>query len=189
MMDRTISVVDGQRLHGWLQKLDEALERDTVLDLHGGAAVLMLGMSERTTLDIDVLPTSQFTDVSLRRACESVGLLFEPLDAALLEREYLEVIPEQTLILPRAVDDHPYTTVFRGERLTVRTPPAADLAVGKLRRIEPDDLADIAFLTRHFTLTRSDLEEAFSRLPERLKHDPVVRDNMRYVLEDFFDET
>jgi hypothetical protein len=180
--------VDAARLRALLEQLDEALDDEVVLDLHGGSALLMLGMSDRTTMDIDVLPTSHFVDSSLRRACETAGILFEPMDTEFLEREYIEVIPEATLVLPRASDLRPYTTAFRGKRLTVRIPPPADLVVGKLKRAEPEDLADIAFLARRFALTRADVEEAFCRLPRHLQEEPVIRDNLRYVLEDHVEQ-
>ena len=172
------------RLRELFEHIDAALEKPTVLDLHGGAAVAMLGMSDRTTIDIDVLPTSVFEDASLRRACESAGILFEPLGGDLLEREYLEVIPRSTLVLPVASDELPYDDVFRGRRLTVRTPPAADLVIGKLRRLDPTDVADVEFLVGRFALTAEELEESFARLPRRLQRDPVIEDNWRYVWED-----
>jgi hypothetical protein len=60
-----------------------------------------------------------------------------------------------------------------------------DLIVGKLKRLEPDDIADVAFLIERFRLTAADLTESFERLPTRLKTDPVVQDNLRFVLEDY----
>jgi hypothetical protein len=89
----------------------------------------------------------------------------------LAENDYLELVPEETLILPRPSPDLDYNTVFRGERLSVKTPPAADLVVGKLKRLQADDLADVAFLITRFRLTESDLAESFERLPARFKTD------------------
>lgn len=185
-VDDTIIRMDGARLREILERLDQALGVDTVLDLHGGAAVLLLGMPERTTLDIDVLPFSRFEHGSLRRACQEAGVLFEPLDAEDLEKEYLEIIPTSTLVLPEPDPESRYDTVFHGKRLTVRTPPPADLVIGKLRRLEPDDLSDIAFLVGRFSLCKVDLESAFARLSARLRRDPVILDNFRYLLEDHF---
>jgi len=101
-----------------------------------------------------------------------------------VEQDYLEVVPEETVILPQPSPDRSYNTVFRGLHLTVRTPPAADLVVGKLKRLEAEDVADVIFLIDRFRLTAGDLREAFERLPARFKADPVVEDNLRYVLED-----
>ena len=94
-------------------------------------------------------------------------------------------VDAETLVLPRSSDEVPYNTVFRGRRLTVKTPPASDLVIGKLKRLEPEDLADVAFLIRRFGLTRADLEESAGRLPARFLKDPVVQDNLRYILEDY----
>jgi len=87
-------------------------------------------------------------------------------------------------VLPRPSPELPTNTVFRGQRLTLHTPPAADLVIGKLKRLDPEDLADVVFLLRRFGLARVELEEAFARLPDRFRHDPVVQDNLRYILED-----
>jgi len=176
--------MDAARLRQILEKLDDALEHPTELLIRGGAAVLAHGLEQRVTLDIDVLPASRFVETDLRRACAAAGLDFNPSDKDLTEKDYLEVVPEETLILPRPDPDRGYDTVFRGLHLTVRTPPAADLIIGKLKRLEPDDLADVTFLIKRFRLNRADLAESFERLPARFKTDPVILDNFRYIVED-----
>jgi hypothetical protein len=177
--------MDAARLRQILEKLDDALEHPTELLIRGGAAVLAHGLGQRVTLGIDVLPASRFVEVDLRRACAAAGLDFNPSDKDSAEHDYLEVVPEETLILPRPDPDRGYDTVFRGLHLTVRTPPAADLIIGKLKRLEPDDLADVAFLVKRFRLSKADLAESFERLPTRFKTDPVMQDNFRYVVEDW----
>jgi Nucleotidyltransferase of unknown function (DUF6036) len=177
--------MDATKLRQIFEKLDQALEHPTELLIRGGAAMLAHGLEQRVTLDIDVLPASRFIETDLRRACALADLGFNPADKDLTEHDYLEVVPEETLILPRPDPDRGYNTVFRGLHLTVRTPPAADLVIGKLKRLEPDDIADVAFLIRHFRLTAADLTESFGRLPARFKSDPVVQDNLRFILEDY----
>jgi hypothetical protein len=176
--------MDAAELKKIFERLDDALELETLLLVRGGAAVLALGLEQRVTLDIDVLPGSRFVDADLRQACDRVELGFNPADKDSVDHDYLEVVPEGTLVLPRPSPELPYNTVFRGRRLTVQTPPAADLVIGKLKRLEPEDLADVVFLLRRFGLGRAELEEAFARLPERFQSDPVVQDNLRYILED-----
>lgn len=56
--------------------------------------------------------------------------------------------------------------------------------IGKLKRLDPEDLADVTFLIQRFRLTEADLKESFDRLPARSKADPVVQDNLRFVVED-----
>jgi hypothetical protein len=176
--------MDAARLRQVFEKLDESLEHPTELRIRGGAAMLAHGLEQRVTVDIDILPTSRFVEADLRRACAAAGLGFNPLDKDFVEQDYLEIVPEETLILPHPSPDLGYNTVFRGIHLIVQTPPAADLVVGKLKRLEAEDVADVIFLIDRFRLTASDLEEAFERLPARFKADPVVQDNLRYVLED-----
>lgn len=176
--------MDAARLRQIFEQLDGTLQHPTELLIRGGAAVLAHGLEERVTVDIDVLPASHFVEMDLRRACAAAGIGFNPLDKDLVEQDYLEIVPEETLILPHPSPEQPYNTVFRGVHLTVQTPPAADLVVGKLKRLDAEDLADVIFLIDRFRLTESDLREAFERLPERFKADPVVQDNLRYVVED-----
>lgn len=176
--------MDAARLRGHFERLDGMLRESTRLEIRGGAAVLALGMTGRSTMDIDVLPSSHFIESDLRQACESAGLLFNPLDKDRVEQDYLELVPEETLVLSRPATERPYNTVFRGRLLVVATPPAADLLVGKLKRLDPDDTADVEFLIRSFSLTEPDLQESYSRLPPRFQRDPVIQDNLRYVIED-----
>lgn len=176
--------MDATRLRQVFEQLDESLEHPTELLIRGGAAMLAHGLEQRVTVDIDVLPASRFVEADLRRACAAVGIGFNPLDKDFVEQDYLEIVPEETLVLPNPSPDRPYNTVFRGVHLLVQTPPAADLVVGKLKRLEAEDLADVIFLIDRFRLTEGDVREAFERLPARFKTDPVVQDNLRYVLED-----
>lgn len=176
--------MDALKLRQVFEKLDQALEHPTELLIRGGAAALAHGLEQRVTIDIDVLPASRFIEADLRRACAAAGIGFNPSDKDFAERDYLEVVPEETLILPRPDPERGSNTVFRGLRLTVRTPPAADLVIGKLKRLDPEDLADVTFLIRHFRLTEADLKDSFDRLPARFKADPVVQDNLHFVIED-----
>lgn len=176
--------MDALKLKQIFERLDQALEHPTELLIRGGAAMLAHGLEQRVTIDIDVLPTSRFIETDLRRACAAAELGFNPSDKDFVEQDYLEVVPEETLILPRPDPERGYNTVFRGSRLTVRTPPAADLVIGKLKRLDPEDIADVSFLVKHFRLTEADLEEAFGRLPARFQADPVVEDNLRFIVED-----
>ena|ERR1044071_5589556 len=176
--------MDSLKLRQIFEKLDQALEHPTELLIRGGAAVLAHGLEQRATIDIDVLPASRFVEADLRRACTAAELGFNPSDKDFAEQDYLEIVPEETPTLPHPDPERGYNTVFRGLRLTVRTPPAADLVIGKLKRLDPEDVSDITFLVRHFRLTEADLKEAFGRLPARFKADPVIQDNLRFVVED-----
>jgi hypothetical protein len=59
------------------------------------------GLEQRVTLDIDVLPASRFVEADLRRACAVAELGFNPSNKDLAEQDYIEVVPEETLVLPR----------------------------------------------------------------------------------------
>ena len=179
--------MDSRSLREALERIDAALSSPADLIVRGGAALLALGFEGRTTVDIDVLPGSSFQEADLRKACQAAGLAFNPADKDFPPGDYLEVVPEETLVLPVAAPaEHPYNTVFRGRLLTVRTPPAGDLVIGKLKRLDPEDLSDVQYLVHRFGLDAAALREAFSRLPPRFRIDPVLVDNLRYVVEDLW---
>jgi uncharacterized nucleotidyltransferase DUF6036 len=181
-----LRAVDARALVHIFERMDAALGSPTELLIRGGSALLALGFEGRTTVDIDVLPASRFADAELRRACAAAGLLYNPPDKEFPPGDYLEVVPEETLVLPIPSGAPPYNTVFRGRLLTVRTPPASDLVVGKLKRLDAEDLADVQFLVSRFGLDEAAIREAFGRLPSRFQNDPVLVDNLRYVVEDLW---
>ena len=55
------------------EALDQSLQSSCELEIRGGAAVLALGLRGRTTLDVDVLPSSRFVDTDLRRSCAAAS--------------------------------------------------------------------------------------------------------------------
>src|SRR5262245_34652496 len=111
--------VDAASLRQLLERIDAGLTSPTELMIRGGAAMLALGLQGRTTVDIDVLPSSRFVEAELRQACAAAGLAFNPPDKDFPPGDYIEIVPEQTLVLPTPTADVPYNTVFRGQRLTV----------------------------------------------------------------------
>lgn len=176
--------MDATQFRQILERIDAALSTLTELSIRGGAAMLALGFEGRSTVAIDVLPGSRFIEQEMVRACTAAGLGWNPADKDFAQRDYFEVVPAQTLVLP--VPAAEYETVFRGHRLTVRTPPAADLVIGKLKRLDPEDLSDVHFLVTRFGVDEAMLREAFGRLPERFQRDGVLVDNLRYVIEDLW---
>ncbi len=176
--------MDAAALRQILERIDASLASPADLSIRGGAALLALGFEGRTTVHIDVLPASRFVDSELRAACAAAGLGWNPPDKDAPQGDYLETVPAQTLVLP--VPAAEYDVVFRGRHLTVRIPPAADLVIGKLKRLDPEDLSDIHYLVARFGLQESDLRNAFQRLPEKFRRDGVLIDNLRYVCEDLW---
>lgn len=179
--------MDATSLRQAFERIDAALSSPAELWIRGGAALLALGYEGRVTADIDVLPDSKFVEGDLRRACEAAGLAWNPADKDFPPGDYLEIVPASSLVLPKAAGE--YDIVFRGRMLTVRTPPPADLVVGKLKRLDAEDLGDVHFLVVKHGVDRAALEEAFLRLPERLRRDPVLSDNFRYLSTDLWGHT
>lgn len=104
--------MDSTTLRQIFERLDQALEHPTELLIRGGAAVLAHGLEQRVTLDIDVLPTSHFVESDLRRACAEAELGFNPSNKDFAEQDYIEVVPEETLILPHPDPERGYNTIL-----------------------------------------------------------------------------
>jgi len=180
--------MDKPELYEVLKKLDENLQLPTRLHVRGGAACMLHGEEYRMTLDIDVIPgESRYEKTDLSQACEKAGILLDPTEFEELEgnKPYLQLLPEESLCLPRPKPNSA-KQCWEGKKLEMSTPPAADLIISKLKRSDPVDLQDIAFLLMKFETTMSELKEAFSRLPSHFRKDVILVENFENTLRDFF---
>lgn len=181
--------MDKARLHKLLHKLDSHLENPTTLHIRGGSACILHGEEYRATIDIDTIPQqSHFDREDLAQACDKAGILLDPTSFEDLEsgKPYLQILPEETLILPKPKPNSQLTP-WSGDKLTMTTPPPADLIVSKLKRCDSVDIQDIAFLMLKFNVKAKDLEDSFHRLPRHWQQDVILKENFENTMRDFFD--
>lgn len=133
-----------------LEQLAEALGKEGPpirLCLIGSAACLFGGMDGRTSRDLDIWkPASNYDRMELKRAVESIGLLFDPKTTLEPEKPYLQ------LIEPGVIQVGTFEPILmdRLGRLEIWRPPIENLIVSKLVRFDAKDLSDIRFLiSRH----------------------------------------
>lgn len=178
--------MDQEKAKQHLQAIDGYLYNPALLRLRGGAACLLLG-NDRSSMDFDVLPSSEYDYHDLRQATERAGMAFDP-DPELVDvdQDYISLVPEKTLVLPKPSPKHREITLFKGEKLEARCPPIADLVVSKLKRLDPADMQDVAFLIEKYRLTSIEIRAAYKRLPQELQADLVLRDNLDNTLRDHF---
>lgn len=174
--DKGENRVDSGELQAYLKIIDEHLEHDTVLVIYGSAAFILLGETERTSLDIDVAaPYSAADFPDLERAAGKAGLRINPDETC--SEDHIEWISPIRLCLPEP-DEATSMALWRGRRLTVKTVSPSQLVASKLIRYDATDCADIRFLCRQAGVTFDDVAKAVEQLPPQFRDDPVLRENL-----------
>ncbi len=120
------------------QRIDEMLRassRRLTVRVLGGMSVLMLGVRERVTIDIDVAATADAAEFQTR--CAGMG------------------IPVDLVTIASTVDlvHCPTVTVFSGTHLTVESVTLHDLLKLKLERFYKQDPEDIYAIIQHGALS------------------------------------
>lgn len=125
------------------QLVDDAL-RATSLNLSirvlGGISMLLLGVRDRVTIDIDVAATADAHE--FQKTCATLGI---PVDIVTIA---------STVDLARC----PTVTVFRGANLTVESVTPRDLLKLKLERFYKQDPEDIHAIIRRMPISYDEFE-------------------------------
>ena len=171
-----------QDLETYLAALDERLERPATLVVYGSAAVMLLGETDRTSLDIDIAgPYSSADYGQLSCAAAAIGVPVNPSED--FAGDHLEWVSPLLLALPEP-DDASSVVLWHGARLTVKTVSPAQLVASKLIRYDEIDQSDVRFLCSQSRLTYDEVAAAVEQLPPRFRSDPVVRDNLENLRSD-----
>lgn len=119
---------------GIFKKLDEELQhgsKEIKIKVLGGASILLLGMRERVTADIDVAATSDAGE--FQKICAKMGIEVDIITvASTVDLAYCDSVK-----------------VFQGKRLTVESVTPTDLLKLKLERFYKQDPEDIYAIIKH----------------------------------------
>lgn len=161
---------DRNRLLEIFDALGGALTKPTTVCLIGSSPGIASGQSDRQTPDIDVWRgQSSYDETALRKACEDVGILFDPRGEQLdPEAIYVQIIRKGLVNLPA---DFAVEVVGEFGNLRVVMPDPSLLVAAKLVRGTPRDVEDAAWWMRERALRADDIREAIGALP-----DPVQRE-------------
>src|SRR5205823_6761923 len=136
--------------------IDQSLKKQRAaarLMLVGSAAGIFAGQPARTSMDLDVWkPKSEFQTISLQKAVETAGLLFDPKSVLEPETPYIQLM-EPGLAQTGSFDQGEPLHQFAALRL--ERPPIANLIAAKLIRAEAKDLEDITFLLSSYQPSRN----------------------------------
>jgi hypothetical protein len=87
--------IDRSRLVSILDALGQKLAKPTTVWLIGSSPGILRGQPDRQLAGIDIWrPASAYDETDLRRACEELGILFDPKGELDLEAIYLKVVAQ-----------------------------------------------------------------------------------------------
>jgi hypothetical protein len=164
--------------HDKLRLLGEALAnrgRTLRLEIIRSWSLIHAGMPARSTVDLAVwAPGSEIDRDALEAACASADLEFDPTGE--VTKPYVQIVQPGIVSVP----DHTPVEVGRWGGLILLAPPPAALAVAKLTRAEPQDIADVLFLRTKYGLVHADVAEFVDRIANR-RHREAARENLVYL--------
>jgi hypothetical protein len=169
--------IDRDRLVGMFDELGQKLVNPTTICIIGSSPGIISGQPERQSADIDVWhidvwhPRSAYDETEFRRACQDLGLLFDPTGEIDPDAIYVQIVRPGIVKLPAE-----FSVEVLGQygNLTITMPEPALLSAAKLVRGEPRDIEDIAWWVNKRALDLGQIEAAVGSLP-----DPAQRDAAR----------
>jgi hypothetical protein len=161
---RNEMTIDRARLVSILDALGQKLGKPTTICLIGSSPGILRGQPDRQSADIDIWrPASAYDETDLRRACEELGILFDPKGELDPNAIYLQVVAPGVVKLP---EDLQVDILGQYGALTVAMPAAALLSAAKLARGEPRDIEDVAWWIKEQALDLGDIRAAIGLLPD-----------------------
>jgi transcriptional regulator with XRE-family HTH domain len=158
-----------------LAKLGDHLVEPTTICVVGSAAAILHGQPERQTPDIDIWgPESDFDVGALRRACETVGLLYDPRGEINPDAIYLQILRPGITMFP---ERFPVERIGRFGKLTVVMPSPALIVATKLARGLDSDIEDATWWVRERALTVEVVSAAIDSIPQPGNRD-AARENV-----------
>lgn len=171
-------MIDKNVVENLLMRLGEELDRPAVLCVIGSTSSIITGQPERQTPDIDVwFPGSSFDAGDLKRACEAVGLLYDPKGEVGPNDLYLQVVRPGIVSLPPD-----FTPEVIGEygNLRIVMPPPEIVVAAKLARGTESDIEDAVWWVRGRDLCEGQIGDAIERIPNQRNRE-TARENLILV--------
>lgn len=156
--------IDRDRLLQIFDALGQKLAKPTTICVIGSTPGIVSGQPDRQSLDIDVWrQRSTYDETEFRRACQELGLLFNPKGELDPDAIYVQIVQPGIVKLPQ---DFRLDLVGQYGTLTVVMPEPALLLAAKLARGDPRDIEDAAWWVKERALDLNDITTAIDRLPD-----------------------
>src|ERR1700730_360693 len=155
--------IDRARLVRIFAELGQRLASPAMICVIGSTPGMVLGQPDRQSQDIDVWePHSQYDETQFRRACEELGLLYDPRSELDPDAIYVQIVRPGLVNLPQ---DFKVEVIGKYGALTVAMPEPALLSAAKLVRGDPRDIEDVAWWMKG-ALSVDEIRAAIGSLPD-----------------------
>jgi hypothetical protein len=156
--------IDRERLRSIFDALGQKLTKPTIICVIGSSPGIASGQPDRQSSDIDVWrQRSVYDETELRRACQELGLLFDPRGELDPDAIYIQVVQPGIVKLP---PDFQVEVLGQYGVLTVVMPAPALLSAAKLVRGDPRDVEDVAWWVKERAMSLDEIRAAIGSLPD-----------------------
>jgi hypothetical protein len=155
--------IDRGRLAQIFMELGRRLTAPATICVIGSAPGIILGQPGRQSHDIDVwYPSSRYDETQFRRACQDLGLLYDPRSELDPDAIYVQIVRPGIVNLPK---DFKVEVLGEYGALKVAMPEAALLSAAKLVRGDPKDVEDVVWWVHERALSLAEIRAAINMLP------------------------
>ncbi len=170
--------IDRDQLLRIFDQLGQKLTAPATICLIGSTPGIILGQPGRQSQDIDVWrPSSRYDETQFRRACQELGLLYDPRSELDPDAIYIQIVRPGLVKLP---DDFRVEILGEYGALKVAMPEAALLSATKLVRGDPRDVEDVAWWIKERALNLAEIRAAVNVLPDSSQRE-IAAENMVLV--------
>ncbi len=156
--------IDRDRIVQIFDALGQKLAKATTICVIGSSPGIVSGQPDRQSADIDVWrQRSVYDETEFRRACQELGLLYDPKDELDPDAVYVQIVQPGIVKLPQ---DFKVEILGQYGKLTVAMPDPALLSAAKLVRGDPRDIEDVAWWVKERALDLDEIRAAIGSLPD-----------------------
>jgi hypothetical protein len=161
--------INRDRLVQIFDELGQKLAKPAMICVIGSTPGIILGQPGRQSQDIDVwYPHSRYDETQFRRACQELGLLYDPRSELDPDAIYIQIVRPGLVNLPKD-----FNVEILGEygMLKVAMPDAALLSAAKLVRGAPRDVEDVTWWIKERALNLDAIRSAVETLPDSMQRE------------------
>lgn len=170
--------IDRARLVRIFDELGQKLVEPALICVIGSTPGIILGQPGRQSQDIDVWrPYSRYDETQFRRACQELGLLYDPRRELDPDAIYIQIVRPGLVNLPK---DFKVEILGEYGALKVAMPEPALLSATKLVRGDPRDVEDVTWWIKERALGLAEIRAAVDMLPDSSQRE-IAGENMVLV--------
>lgn len=175
-----------KRLLRLFQQMDQQAEgllgEEASLDLvvMGSAVLILQGMSDRLTIDVDFWRTTPETRQGLSSLFKVLNVDFDPVDYRNREEAYVQWVSPGFVHMPVEESWRDEAKIlWQGNNLVIKHPPVGVMLASKLAAWREQDVEDVRYIVQSYSDWRESLERWVKCFSE--EHQEVIRDNMVFA--------